>query len=178
MGIYGELLSEIELIRRALALKHRIGALYSHNDAFYLTPVEIDISDPFGSARRVSRAQLRQIGAAAELEEAHAGLPGAVREKMVEIHQDLLAFKSNRSRNDFAVREHCIPSAGISTPDLPFLEANKVVLPRADVLIENPLPGGSNKTNLNRARRYVRQGRAAFVGAGERVIRFGKYKPM
>jgi hypothetical protein len=48
-------------------------------------------------------------------------------------------------------------------------------LPEPRVLIENPPPGGSNSTGLNRARRYVRQGRATFVGTGETVIRFGNY---
>lgn len=46
---------------------------------------------------------------------------------------------------------------------------------RSDVLIENPPPGGGNKTNLNRARRYVKQGRAVFVGVGETTIRMGSY---
>lgn len=38
------------------------------------------------------------------------------------------------------------------------------------VRIENPLPGGSEETNLRRAQRFVRAGRAVFTAA--LVIRF------
>lgn len=41
---------------------------------------------------------------------------------------------------------------------------------KIDVLIENPLPGGSSKTSLKRAQRFVRNGRAVFTAA--LVIRF------
>lgn len=67
-------------MRRALALKHRIGRLYSYSDAYYLTGVELDLADPFGSARRVTLAQLAVIVDEAELAEAHDTRPGAARE--------------------------------------------------------------------------------------------------
>jgi len=41
---------------------------------------------------------------------------------------------------------------------------------KIDVRIENPLPGGSSRTSLKRAQRFVRAGRAVFTAA--LVIRF------
>lgn len=40
------------------------------------------------------------------------------------------------------------------------------------VRIENPIAGCRPETTPNRARRFVRSGRAVFVGAGETCIRF------
>jgi hypothetical protein len=40
------------------------------------------------------------------------------------------------------------------------------------VAIENPLPGGRAETTRSRARRFVRAGRAVFIGEGELRIRF------
>lgn len=43
-------------------------------------------------------------------------------------------------------------------------------MPKIDVLIENPLPSGIGKTNLNRAKRFVKSGRAVFTAP--LIIRF------
>jgi hypothetical protein len=94
---YDELLREIDLVRRALALRDRIGRLYSYCDAYYLTPVDVDLSDPFGSARRISRAALRVLVEAAETGQAHDVRPGPARaNSLVENRERHVAKKSNQ----------------------------------------------------------------------------------
>jgi hypothetical protein len=79
-------LAEIDLVRRALALRarRRIGVLYSHEHSYYIASDELD---PFATRTRVSLDRLRAIVEEAESLER--------RPNSVEIGNNPLADKTN-----------------------------------------------------------------------------------